>query len=259
MSDWFERMRKATGATIPLPGAELLLFGPAQAVQLAATAVKASLAGRRRTYRLAGREVTTELVDLSIGTGPGLAVGQLEDARIVLKDLDWDGRRVSSLRITGRNVHLRPGLTPTLVAAPVHVEATIASDDIPTWSPAWTQRFTLEIGDDAVARIHVRDREHLGALEVDIRCEGSMLVVEPAALRAGKRRFGGLRRLPPFRVPIVLPRGIRVTDIALAPGAVTVHALVPEWSESLVVTDLQQFARLLRPDLDPVIVPLRKR
>ena len=78
-------------------------------------------------------------------------------------------------------------------------------------------------------------------------------------LRAGRRRFAFPRRLPPIRVPLSLPHGISLTSVTLEPRAVRVEAIVPEWSEPLVVSDVQQFARLLAPDLDPVVVPLRSR
>lgn len=259
-ADWFDRMRKAfPGPDLPMLGPELLLFGPAQVIQMTAAAVKASLTGRRRRFVIAGREITTEIVDLAVATGPGLAIGQFDDVRLDVKDLDWNGRRVTTLRITGRNVHLRPGLSPTIVAAPVLLDATVDDAALETWSSPWARRFRLEIGDDAVARIHLRGREHLGALEVGVRIENGSLVIDPAAVVAGHRRFGSIGRLPAFRVPLLLPKGIRLTDITLLPRAISVSALVPEWSESLVVTDVQQFARLLRPDLDPVIVPVSRR
>ena len=259
-ADWFDRMRKAMpGPDLPMLGPELLLFGPAQVVQMTAAAVKLSLTGRRRRFVLAGREVTTEIVDLAVATGPGLAIGQFDDVRLDLKDLDWNGRRVSTLRITGRNVHLRPGLSPTIVAAPVLLDATVDADAIESWSSPWARRFQLDVGDDAVARIRLRGREHLGALEVDLRIDNGSLVIDPTAVVAAHRRFRGIARLPTFRVPLLLPKGIKLTGITLLSRAISVSALVPEWSESLVVTDVQQFARLLRPDLDPVIVPVSRR
>jgi hypothetical protein len=258
-ADWFDRMRKAA---MPMagfaPGPELLLFGPAQAIQMTAAAVKLALVGRRRRFVIGGREITTEIVDLAVATGPGLAIGQFDDVRLDLSDLDWDGRMVSTLRVTGRNVHLRPGLAPTIVAAPILLEATVDHVALESWSTPWARRFRLEIGDDAVARIHVRGREHLGALEVDVRIENGSLVIDPTAIVAGRRRFGGIRRLPAFRVPLLLPKGIRLTELSLLARAISVSALVPEWSESLVITDVQQFARRLRADLDPVIVPVRR-
>jgi hypothetical protein len=110
-----------------------------------------------------------------------------------------------------------------------------------------------------VARVRWRDRPHLGALEVDVRVEGGTLVVEPAAVQTRRRRLSWVNRLPPLRVPLVLPRGIVLTGITVEPGAVRVDAMVPEWTQPLVVTDVQRFARLLTPDLDPVVVPLRSR
>jgi hypothetical protein len=252
--EWFDRMRK-----LGVPGPELLLFGPAQAVQLAATAARAALVGRRRTFQLGGRTVAAEVVDLAVDTGVGLALGQFEGVRLDLRDVEWEGRRVTTLRVHGRNVHQRPGLTPTFVTAPVLVTATIDQDALPTWSTRWTERFHLEIGDDSIARIHLRDHVHRGALEVDVRVDDGILVVDPSAVRAGHRRFTVPRRVPPLRLPIVLPRGVRLTSVSLEPRTLRVEAMVPEWSEPLVITDVQRFARLLTPDLDPVIVPLRPR
>lgn len=252
--DWFDRMRK-----VGVPGPELLLFGPAQVVQLTAAAVRTTLAGRRRRFELAGQRVTAELMDLSVSTGAGLAIGQLDDIRLELRDVEWEGRRVSRLVVTGRNVHLRPSLPPLLVTAPVLVSAIVDVEALTTWASPWARRVALEIGDDAVARVRWRDRPHLGALEVDVRVEGGTLVVEPSAVQTRRRRVSWVNRLPPLRVPLAVPRGIVLTGIAVEPGTMRVDAMVPEWSQPLVVTDVQRFARLLTPDLDPVVVPLKRR
>lgn len=247
-----DRARQAAG----LPGPELLLAGPAQVLQLVAKAMRDSLRGRRRTFVLGGQTVTMELEDLTVATGIGLAFGQFDDVRIALRDIEWEGRRVSSMTLVAQNVHLRPGLAPTLVASPLTFEAVIAADDLATWVPDIVgRRLSVDIGDDAVARVHLRDREHLGAIEIDIRVEGPFLVLDPMTLVAGQRRFNRLRRIPPFRLPIVAPRNVHVTDVSLGPGEIRVGGHLPEWSESLSVTDVQRFARTLRPDLDVVVLP----
>lgn len=247
-----DRVRQAAG----LPGPELLLAGPASVLQLVARAMRDSLRGRRRTFVLAGQTVTMELADLALSTGIGLAFGQFDDVTVDVKDIDWDGRRVSTMRLVGHNVHLRPGITPTLVASPVTFEASVAEDDVATWVPEIVgRRLHVEVGDDAVARVHLRDREHLGAVEIDVRVEGHFLVLEPRTLVAGRRRFGGLRRLPPFRLPLVTPRDVHVTDVSLAPRALEVRGHVTEWSTPLAVNEVQQFVKTLRPDLDLVVFP----
>lgn len=225
-------------------------------LQLVAATMRDTLRGKRRTFVIAGQTVTMELDDLAVSTGLGLAFGQFDDVTIDVQDIDWEGRRVSTMRLVGHNVHLRPGLAPTLVASPVTFDACVAADDLATWVPEIVgRRLHVEVGEDAVARVHLRDRHHLGAVEMDIRVEGPFLVLDPTTLVAGRRRFGGLRRLPPFRLPIVTPRNVHVTDVSLGAGAVNVSGHLTEWSTPLVVNEVQGFVRSLRPDLDLVVFP----
>lgn len=233
-----------------------MLAGPAQVLQLVATAMRDNLRGKRRTFVIAGQKVTMELDDLAVSTGLGLAFGQFDDVTIDVKDIDWEGRRVSTMRLVGHNVHLRPGFTPTLVASPVTFDAGVAADDLGTWVPEIVgRRLHIEVGADAVARVHLRDRQHLGAVEIDVRVEGPFLVLDPTTLVAGRRRFRGLRRLPPFRLPILAPRNVHVTGVSLGAGTVNVTGHLTEWSTPMVVTDVQRFVRSLRPDLDLVVFP----
>jgi len=215
-----------------------------------------NLRGTRRTFVIAGQTVTMELDDLSVSTGAGLVFGQFDDVTVAVKDVDWDGRLVSRLTLVGHNVHLRPGLTPTVVASPVTFEACVDADDLGTWVPdIIRRRLHVDIGDDRVARVHIRDREHLGAVEIDVRVEGPFLVLDPTSLLAGRRRFGGLKRPPAFRLPIITPRNVHVTDVSLGEGAVIVRGHLTEWSTPLVVNEVQRFVRSLRPDLDLVVLP----
>lgn len=225
-------------------------------LQLVAATMGDTLRGKRRTFVIAGQTVTMELDDLAVSTGLGLAFGQFDDVTIDVRDIDWEGRRVSTMRLVGHNVHLRPGLTPTLVASPVTFDACVAADDVGTWVPEIVgRRLHVEVGDDAVARVRLRDREHLGAVEIDVRVEGRFLVLDPTTLVAGRRRFRGLKRLPPFRLPIITPRNVLVTDVTLGAGTVNVSGHLTEWSTPLVVNEVQRFVRSLRPDLDLVVLP----
>lgn len=249
-------MDRAIKAAGTIPGPELLLAGPAQVLQMMAAAVKTSLAGQRRTFVIGGEEVTTEIVDLSVTSGAGLAIGQLEDIRVVVQDLEWQRRRVSSLTIVASNVHLRPGMVPTLVASPITFGATVGVDDLATWVPDIVgRRIEVDIDDDAVARFRLRDRPHLGAVEMDVRVEGPFLVLDPTTLVAGTRRFSGLRRLPPFRLPLLTPGDVHVTTVELEPGALHVAGHLPQLAEKLRVSDVQQFVRTLSPDLQRVVIP----
>jgi hypothetical protein len=225
-------------------------------LQLVARAMRDNLRGTRRTFVIAGQKITMELDDLAVSTGAGLAFGQFDDVTIDVKDIDWDGRRVSTMRLVGHNVHLRPGITPTLVASPVTFDACVAAAVLAPGVPELVgRRLLVDVGDDPVARVHLRDREHLGAVEIDVRVEGHFLVLDPTTLVAGRRRFGGLKRIPPFRLPIVTPRNVHITDVSLGAGTVNLSGHLTEWSTPLVVNEVQRFVRSLRPDLDLVVFP----
>jgi hypothetical protein len=261
VSDWlnlewpfkaFDRARQAAG----LPGPELLLAGPAQVLQLVARSVRDNLRGKRRTFVIGGQTVEMQLDDLSVTTGVGLAFGQFDDVTIDVKDVEWEGRRVSAMRLVGHNVHLRPGVAPSVVASPVTFQGRVAASDLASWVPEIVgRRLRVDIGPDAVARLHLREREQLGAVEMDVRVEGPFLVLDATTFVAGRRRFGALRRLPAIRLPIITPRNVHITGVSLGPGALEVGGHLTEWSTPLLVNEVQRFVRGLGPDLDVVVFP----
>ena len=96
--------------------------------------VRDRVVGRSRTFRLWGRDVTLTLDDVSI-TGSDLArsVGQFGNIHIVTRDIHWDVSRIERLEFRARNVHVRPGMPPTLVAAPVSWELWAAPSVVAGW------------------------------------------------------------------------------------------------------------------------------
>jgi hypothetical protein len=142
------------------------------------------------------------------------------------------------------------------VASPVTFDAAIGVDDLATWVPGIVgRRIEVDIDDDGVATVRLRDRPRLGSVEIDVSVEGHLLVLDPRTYVAGTRRFSGLSRLPPIRLPLVTPRDVVVTDVALGPGELLVSGLLPEWTRSMAATDVQQFVRTLNPDLQRVVIP----
>ena len=171
------------------------------------------LTDRRVTVRVGEADATMTVADVDCTLGAlGMALGQFDDVRVVVEDVEWAGRSARRLAVSCANVHVNPG--PTLVAAPVDVELVLGARDVGR----------LDIGVDGVLRWGVVP------LVPSVR-DGELWV------RTG---FLPLRR----QVPVPdLPGGLRLTGIATAPGEVVVTARSEQWRERVPLTKL---VRLLR-------------
>ena len=171
------------------------------------------LTNRRVTVRVGQADATMTVADVDCTLGAlGMALGQFDDVRVVVEDVEWAGRTARRLAVTCVNVHVNPG--PTLVAAPVDVELVLGPGDIDR----------LDIGADGVLR--------WGPVPLVPTVEDGELWV-----RAG---FLPLRR----QVPVPdLPGGLRLTGVATGPGEVVVTARSEQWRERVPLSSL---VRLLR-------------
>lgn len=171
------------------------------------------LTDRRVTLRIGGADATMTVADVDCALGAlGLALGQFDDVRVVVEDVEWSGRTARRLAVTCVNVHVNPG--PTLVAAPVDVELTLGAQDVGR----------LDIGADGVLRWGVVP------LVPSVR-DGGLWV------RTG---FLPLRK----QIPVPdLPGGLRLTGVETAAGEVVLTARSEQWRERVPLTRL---ARLLR-------------
>jgi len=86
------------------------------------------LIGKQRTFTFAGHELTLVLEDLSVeGSDLAKAVGQYGQLSILARDVEWCDYRFEWVEVQARNVHLRPGTKPMLVAAPILCEAFLSA------------------------------------------------------------------------------------------------------------------------------------
>lgn len=186
------------------------------------------LLGRRVTLRADSGPVTLTVSALESHLDVRrLSVGQLDDVRMTATDIAWKDSRFDHATAVLRNVHVRAGTPPTLVAAPVYLTLDVPTAALDGLFATSVSRFAGTIGDDGVARVRFARRPRLGHLEVDAGLDGSTLLLKPRAF-ARRRRWP--MWLPAYRVPLPdLPHGLQLTDIHIEPGLVRLSGTLPEW------------------------------
>lgn len=212
-----------------------LSAGAAAAYRTLFITVRRLVVGRTLSVRLDDGDITLTVTEFDSRLDlAALAVGQLDNIRLVATDLRWQNSRFTGAAVTLHNVHLRPGAPPVLVAAPVDVSVelpTSALDDLFAWA---MPRLAGEVGSDAVARLRWARRPTLGYLEVDVRLGGSTLWLKPRGLVSRRRRWRLPERVPPYPVALPeLPHGLQLTGITFGPGCLRLTGILPEWRMDL--------------------------
>ncbi|WNV89166.1 hypothetical protein [Umezawaea sp. Da 62-37] len=188
-----------------------MIPGLVQSVLLLATR---RFTDRRVTVRLGGSDATMRVAEVDCTLGAlGMALGQFDDVRLVVEDVEWADRTARRLAVTCRDVHVNPG--PTLVAGPVDVELVLASRDLPD----------VEVGPDGVLR--------WAFVPLAPSVEDGELWVTTGFLPL-RRRIA----VPP------LPGGLRLTGVTTRPDEVVLTARSELWRERVPLGSL---VKLLRP------------
>ena len=237
---WVEEWQRNWIEILSMPSAAVTsadLPGDPFAVMMAAA--HAWLVGKKRTLRFSGREVTLVLANISVdGTDLARAVGQYGQVRITAQEVRWDIHQLERVEIRARNVHLQPGASPILVAAPVLWEAFVSAPAASRWLATAVTRFKMAL--DAGPRgpqIRLAGMPW-ARLEVETGAEGRSIRIRPRALQLLTRRVP--LRCPAFNLSLpALPRGVMLTSAEPAPGGFVVRGLLSEWQRSLSRDDIE--------------------
>ena len=159
-----------------------------------------------------------------------LSVGQLNDVRIAAENIQWSDHTLDRATATLRNAHLRPLLTPVLVAAPVEVSLEIPFvivTDLLRKAAPW---LVGEVLADDTAQLRLARRPAIGGIDIVPRIDGSTVWLKPRALSVRAKRWGLPQRTPAFPVGLPeLPFDLRLTEAHLTPDAVRLSGVLPEW------------------------------
>jgi hypothetical protein len=205
--------------------------GAAIAYQTLFITVKRLLLGRKLTVMLDSGEMTLTITEFDTRLDPGrLAVGQLNDVVLSATDIVWEERVFERATLKLHNVHLRPGVPPTLVAAPVDVTLEVPTRSLNEFLGTTLPHLSAHIDDDGIARLRWAGRPGVGSVEVDTVLDGRTLWLTPRVLHVGRRRFGLPNRTPSYPVHLpLLASGLTLTDVTLGPNAVHLSGQLPQW------------------------------
>jgi hypothetical protein len=219
--------------------------GAAQAVAVPYRTLFATLqqllVGRQLTVRIGDHDVTLTVTELESELDPqGLAVGQLGEVRVAARDITWDENRLQSAVAVLRNVHIRPGVPPLVVAAPAELSSELPKVVFDGLLEQVAPQLRSELGEDGTARLRWARRPGWGGLEIDADVTGTTLWLRPRAFVTGQRRWKLPVRTPAYQVPLPeLPHGLMITGVELASDTLRISGLLPEWRMELPMRALE--------------------
>lgn len=199
------------------------------------------LIGKEVTVRIGEHDVRLTLTELASELdAQGLAVGQLGEVRVAAADIRWAENRLESAVAVLRNVHIRPGVPPLVVAAPAELSIELPKDLFDDVLEQAAPRVRSESGQDGTARLRWARRPGWGGVEVDADVVGTTLWLRPRTLVTGQRRWKLPARTPAYQVQLPeLPHGLMITDVQLALDTLQLSGLLPEWRMELPLRALE--------------------
>jgi hypothetical protein len=205
------------------------------------TTLQQLLVGKRVTIRMGDHDVTLTVTELDSELEPrGLAVGQLGEVRVAARDIEWGQQRLRRAVAVLRNAHIRPGVPPLVVAAPVELSTALPAEIFDEMVRQAAPQLHAQLRADSTARLHWVRRPGWGSLEVDVNVVGTTLWVRPRALLTGQRRWKLPKRTPAHPVPLPeLPHGLLVTGVSLGVDSLEISGLLPEWRMELPLRHLE--------------------
>ena len=235
----------AVAASLGLPVSDVL---PGDPFGVVVDAARAWLVGRPRTFRISGRDLTLTLTDIAVeGSDMARAMGQYGQVRICARDVQWDGHHFGRLEILARNVHLRPGRQPALVAAPLLVEVFVPASVASPWLAAALPRLEVTWR-DGLPQLSVA-RAPWARVEVEVGAEGRAFLIRPRALLLRGKRVS--LRSPALRLAWPgLPRDLLLTAAEPTAGGFVVRGRLGEWERSLSRTDIERLLAAMRGGKD---------
>ncbi len=199
------------------------------------------LIGKEVTVRIGDHDVVLTVTELDATLDPqGLAVGQLGEVRVAACNIRWDDNQLQRAVAVLRNVHIRPGVPPLVVAAPAELSSKLPAKVFDDVLRQAVPQLRGELAKGGTARLRWARRPGWGGLEVEADVAGTTLWLRPRALVRGQRRWTLPTRTPAYRVPLPeLPHGLVITDVTFGADSLQLSALLPEWRMDLPLKYLE--------------------
>ena len=212
------------------------------------SAARSWLIGKKRTFRFRDQDVTLFLTDISVeGAELARAVGQYGQVTIAARDIGWGDHQLERMAVRARNVHVRPGTRPVLMAAPVLCEALAPASTVSRWMATRAPRLSLTLR-EGVPQIAVAGAPW-ARVEVEPAAQGRSIRIQPRALHLRNRRLP--LRFPALHLSLpVLRSGLMLTSIEPATDGFVLRWEVTEWERSLSRDDVERLLSAMRGGKD---------
>lgn len=205
------------------------------------TTLQQLLLGKEVTVRIGDHDVVLTVTELESTLDPqGLAVGQLGEVRVAACNIRWDDNHLQRAVAVLRNVHIRPGMPPIVVAAPAELSSALPKQVFDDLLHEAAPQLRSELGEDGTARLRWARQPGWGGLDVDAEVIGTTLWLRPRAVVTGQRRWKLPVRTPAYQVPLPeLPHGLMITSVELDSDSLRLAGLLPEWRMELPLRHLE--------------------
>lgn len=189
------------------------------------------LVGKELTVRMKENDLELTVTEFDSPLDPReLAAGQFGEVRFGAKDVRWDEHCFDDLTAVLSNVHVRPGVPPVLVAAPVQLSATLSAESLFELVDRAVPAIRGELRDDGSVHLMWSRTPGFGSLEVDVEAVGNTLWLKPRAVTTGRKRWSLPSRAPSYPLPLPnLPQGLLLTSVEFDDGHLKLAGLLPQW------------------------------
>lgn len=183
------------------------------------------VSGRRLAVRLDDGVVT-----MTIARFAARPEGPRTGVHVVARDIRWRTTRIDTASLVARDVHLRPGAPPALVADTIELTFDLSAPALDDLLAGAAPRLAGEVGSDGVARLRLARRPSWGHLEVEASIDGSALCLRARRVALGRLSVRVPGRTPAYRVGLPeLAHGLQLTALEFTPGVVRVSGTVARW------------------------------
>jgi hypothetical protein len=189
--------------------------------------------GKRLSFGSGDTAIALTFVSLDADLDPFAAsAGQVDSVSLVVRDIAWAGRTFRHGTATLRNVHVRPGARPQLVAAPI---------DISLWPDvSWmsrdlrSRRSYLSLVEDERGHylLNGRSKRLTVQASLSVEVDRGALMARPTAVSAGRLRWDlptFARRVLSRRISWDLPDGIRLHAVERTENGTRFDIRVDQW------------------------------
>lgn len=227
--------------------ATTIVAGPAGAYRIILNKLAERLVGRRIKIKTDSGEIALTVTKFETDFDmAGLSVGQINEVRMDVTDISWQGVRFDRASVLVHNVHMKPSNPPKLVAAPIDIEAETNAEGLAELIRAAAPKVDSDVDQNAVATVQLSARPRLGHIEVDAQTDGATLAVWARAVVVGRARIRLPRRTPAYRLPLPeMPGKLELTSVDFGPGSVQLTGRLPEWQLSMPPSRVDEVMRQL--------------